>query len=143
MLRGAPFAAISQNRINTMLGLLAIKKSKKLLDLGSGDGRIVIAAAKKGLDSYGYEINPLFVLISIIRLHKKKSKGIIRLTNYWAQNLEQYDYITVWGVPSMMGRLEKKLLKELRPGAKVASNHLPFPNWKAHNVKNDVYLYIK
>lgn len=143
MLRGAPFAALSNSRIRTMFELLEVKKAAKFLDLGSGDGRIVLFASKVGLEAYGYEINPLLVIFSRIKIIKNKSKGIIKLTDYWSKSLETYDYIAVWGVPMMMKRLEKKLLNELQPGAKVVSNHYPFPNWKTHKIKNDVYLYIK
>ncbi len=143
MFRGAPFAAISKSKINTMLKLLNTTKGKKFLDLGSGDGRIVNEASKRGLKAYGYEINPFLVLISRYKLKKSKSNGRILLKNYWRENLGEFDLITVWGVPHMMKRLEKKLLKELKPGAKVVSNHLQFPNWKEKKSDNGVFLYIK
>lgn len=143
MFRGAPFAAISKGRIKTMLKLLNPSEGKKFLDLGSGDGRIVIEASKKSLKAYGYEINPILVLVSKYKLKKNKSNGVILLKDYWGTNLEDFDYITVWGVPRMMKRLERKLLKELKPGAKVVSNHSKFPNWKEKKCENDVFLYIK
>jgi len=143
MFFGAPFAALSANRIATMFQLLQPVKKKNFLDIGSGDGRIVIAAARHGLKSYGYEINPLLVLISRIKIKKANVSGTILLKDYWKEDFSKFDYVTVWGVPPMMGRLEKKLLKELKPGAKVASNHLKFKNWKVTKKKNDVYLYIR
>ncbi len=143
MFLGASYAALSTNRITTMFQLLQPVKGKKFLDLGSGDGRIVIAASMRGLKSYGYEINPLLVLISRFKIRQSNSKGTILLKDYWKEDFSKFDYVTVWGVPPMMGRLEKKLLKELKPGAKVASNHLKFKNWKVTKKKNDVYLYIK
>lgn len=63
--------------------------------------------------------------------------------DYWKANLKDFDYISVWGTAYMMTRLERKLLKELRPGTKVVSNHFKFPNWKYEKQENDVYLYIK
>lgn len=143
MFRGAPFAAISKGKINTMLKLLNPSKGKKFLDLGSGDGRIVNEASKRVLKAYGYEINPLLVLISRYKLKKGGSNGRILLKDYWRENLADFDYIAVWGLPHMMKRLEKKLLRELRPGTKVVSNHSKFPNWKAEKNENDVFLYIK
>lgn len=143
MFWGAPFAALSQDRIKTMFRLLGPVKGKSFLDLGSGDGRIVMAASKKGLHANGYEINPLLVLISRLKLKKSKLSGQIYLKDYWHDDLGKFDYISVWGLPPMMIRLEKKLLRELKPGTKVVSNHLQFPSWKFSKKENDVYLYIK
>lgn len=143
MLKGAPYAALSKNRIKTMMDLLEIKKGKKLADLGSGDGRITIEAAKKGADAFGYEINPLLYLISTFKIKKSKSKAKVFLSDYWKVDLSSFDNVSVYGAPQMMGRLEKKLLKELKKDAKVVSNHYPFPNWKYEKKENDVYLYIK
>ena len=143
MFRGAPYATLSKDRIKTMFELLKPVKNKRFLDIGSGDGRIVIKAAKFQLKSYGYEINPLLVLLSKYNIKRSGVKATIQLKDYWKEDFSKFDYVTVWGVPTMMKRLEKKLLKELKPGAKVASNHLEFPTWKMTSKKNDVYLYIK
>lgn len=143
MFRGAPFAALSQEKIKIMMELLQPVKGKTFLDIGSGDGRIVLEASKRGLKSFGYEINPLLVFISRRKIKKNNSTGKILLKDYWHEDFSKFNYVTVWGVPSMMGRLEKKLLKDLKPGARVASNHLKFPNWKFKKEKSDVYLYIK
>lgn len=143
MFRGAPFAALSANRIETMLELLQPVKGKKLVDLGSGDGRIVISFGKRGIESYGYEIVPLIYIWSLIKIKSKKVKKTkVILGDYWNIDLSEFDYVTVWGTPYMMGRLEKRLQKELKPGSKVVSNHFQFPNWKAKSKKNDVYLYV-
>lgn len=143
MFRGAPFAAIDSSRVKAMIHLLKPAKGKRFLDLGSGDGRIVIEFSKIGLDAIGFEINPFLVLFSKYKITRNKSKAKIFLKDYWRENLEEFDYISVWGVPHMMSWLEKKLLKELKPGTKVVSNHLKFPNWKYTMEKEDVYLYIK
>lgn len=61
MFWGAPFAPLSHERIKTMLKLLKPVKGKRFVDLGAGDGRIMLEASRIGLKSYGYEINPLLV----------------------------------------------------------------------------------
>lgn len=141
---GAPYAALGRDRIKTMFELLDVKKGRRSLDIGSGDGRIVIEASKHGLHAYGVEINPLVYLVSLLNL---KLKGTVNtkvfLKDFWQLDLSNYDYITVWGTKHMIKNLEKKLLKELKPGAMVVSNHFPFPTWKHKKVKNNVYLYIK
>jgi protein-L-isoaspartate O-methyltransferase len=143
LIYGAPFASIGKNKLQTMLELLDLKKGK-FVDIGAGDGRIVIAAAKKGADAYGLEINPLIALYANANIKKHKvKKAKILLTDYWKYDTSPFDYVAVWGTKHMMGRLESKLLKELKKGARVVSNHNKFPNWKPTKVKNEVYLYLR
>lgn len=67
----------------------------------------------------------------------------IQLKNFWKANLSEFNCVALYGNFHIMGRLEKKLLKELKPGARVASNHFRFPHWKPTKAKGDVYLYTK
>src|SRR5690242_17121198 len=67
---GGPYAPAALNRIETMVKLLKLKKGQKMVDLGSGDGRIVIEFAKRGIESHGYEINPILVFISRLKIKK-------------------------------------------------------------------------
>ena len=141
---GAPFASLGRERIKTMFELLDVKKGKKSIDIGSGDGRIVIASARHGLFAYGVEINPVVYLVSLLHIRRNNIKNAnILMKDFWQVDLSSYDYITVWGTKHMLRNLEKKLLTELKSGTKVASNHSRFPNWKHTKTKNDVYLYIK
>ena len=142
MIGGAPYAALSHNRIVTMYKLLKPKKGRRFLDLGSGDGRVVKYFAKKGVDSYGIEINPLIYVVSKFNTRGIK-KSHIKLGDYWGEDFSKYDYISLWVVPHTMPRLEKKLKKELKKGSLVVSNHLQFKKWKYEVVENDVYLYRK
>lgn len=143
LLRGAPYAALSKKRLNSMIKLLDIKPGQSSVDLGSGDARIVIELAKLGVKAYGYEINPLLVFISRRNIKKAglEHKAKIYWKNYWSSDLSRYDIITVYGIPHMMKRLEKKLSNELKSGARVASNHFPFPTWQPRKKLGNVYLY--
>lgn len=143
LIRGAPYAPIGKKRLACMIELLDMKGGN-FIDIGSGDGRIVIAAAAKGVTAYGIEINPLFALISKIKIKKLRiKKAKIIQADLWQHSFARYDYISVWGTKHMMANLEKKLHSELKPGTKVVSNHYKFPNWKIAKLKNDVYLYIR
>lgn len=143
LLRGAPYAAISNTKIQIMLSLLKAKRGK-FIDIGAGDGRIVIQAARKGLEAYGIEINPFLAVVSKNNIRKNKIKNAhIILGDCWKHDFSTYDYVSIWGTGHMMKMIEKKLLKELKPGAKVVSNHFQFPHWKEVKKKEDVYLYVK
>lgn len=143
LVRGAPFAAIGKRRMENIFKLLN-KKGGRFVDIGSGDGRIVINAAKRGFDAYGIEINPLLVIIANVKIRKLKLVNAhILLTDFWKHDFSRYEYVTVWGAPHMMSALERKLMNELKPGAKVVSNHFLFPNWKITKSLGDVHLYTK
>ncbi len=144
MLRGAPYAAIGNQRLQTMLKLTNVEKTNKAVDLGSGDGRIVIALAKHGAEAHGYELNPVVYLFSKFNVYKSGlSNAHIHWGDYWTKNLSEYNLVTLYGTTHIMGNLEKKLRKELRPGARIISNHFQFPHWKPKKIKDDVYLYIR
>lgn len=140
---GAPFAPLADNRIQTMIKLLKLKKGDKLADLGSGDGRIVIAFAKLGIESHGYEINPLLVAWSRLRIRKLglQKKAIIHFKDFWLQDLSSFNAVTLYGIAHIMGRLEKKLKKQLKPGSKIAANYFQFPDLKPLKKENKVWYY--
>jgi len=141
---GAPYAGLGRKRIETMFELLNATKGKKSIDIGSGDGRIVIEASRHGLHAYGVEINPILYIVSKIKIRNSGSKNTkILLKDMWQLNFSSYDYVTIWGTKHMVKNLGVKLKKEVKPGAKIVSNHFQFTNWKPKKSKDDVYLYIK
>lgn len=141
--RGAPYAAIGKKRLKILLELLDMKEGN-FIDIGSGDGRVIIAAARKNVHSVGIEINPILFILSVLKIKKKKvANAHIFFGDCYKHNYSKYSYVSIWGTGHMLKNLEPKLLRELRPGARVVSNHFKFPNWKPKKVKDDVYLYIK
>lgn len=144
MAYGAPYAALAQNRIDTMKDLLKLKKGQKMVDLGSGDGRIVMAFARAGIESHGYEINPVLVMISRIRIRRAglEKKAFIHFKDFWVTNLADFDAVTLYGIAHIMKRLESKLKKELKPGSKVVTNYFKFPSLKPIQTRNKVLLYL-
>ena len=145
MLFGGPYAPIGEQKIEQMLSLLKTKPKEIAADIGSGDGRIVIALAKKGVIAHGYELNPLLVLIARYKIRKAglSKKAFIHMTDMWRVNYNQYDIITVYLAPHVMKRLEKKLKPELKKSGRIAMNHYHFPNWKFKKRINNIYLYSK
>lgn len=141
---GAPFAPLSQNRIETMIKLLNLKKGQKAVDLGSGDGRIVIAIAGLGIETHGYEINPLLVAYSRLKIRKLglSKKAFIHFKDFWSVNFKDYNAVTIYGISHIMGRLERKLMSELKPGSKIVTNYFKFPKLKPSKIENKVACYI-
>ena len=140
---GAPFEPSKDDRIKSILKLASPKKKDRIVDLGSGDGRIVIVFAEKGYESHGYEINPWLVLYSII---KAKIKGVkkahFHLGNFWNKDLSKYNIITLFQIGYIMPKLEEKIKKECKSKTKIVSNKWTFPNIKPKKINNNVKLYI-
>ena len=145
LVRGAPPVPSSKRVIATFLEIAAEYRPTKAVDLGAGDGRIVKALAEQGIEAYGYEINPLLVWWGNLRLKKAglRRKGFLKTANLWSQNLGEFDFVVIYGLPNIMRHFEKKLEAELQPGALIVSNSFPLPTWKPVKKIENVYLYQK
>lgn len=140
-LTGAPFVPSSQTRTRSMVKLAHLKPGMTVYDLGSGDGRILLAAAKKGAKAIGIEINPFLVLWSKIRCRDKNI--IIRWNSLWNTDISDAHVVFVYLLPTHMKKLEQKLTNQLRRGTLVVSNSFIFPNWKIlrQDKKNHIYVF--
>lgn len=142
---GGPFVSSNKKIIEKMISFLGINSGDKAADLGSGDGRLVIALAKAGAEAHGYEINPFLVWLSRKNIEKAglQGKAFVHRKNIWKTDLSQFNIIAVYGISYMMKKLEAKLKKELKPGSKIVSNYFTFPIWQYSKKEEGVYLYVK
>lgn len=105
-------------------------RSGKLLDVGSGDGRIVFTAAKLGFQADGVELNPWLVYYSriaaLLQPEYRSSKFFRR--DLWKFDLKPYDNIVIFGVEEMMQDFENKLLTETNKDTVVVACRFPLPN---------------
>jgi ribosomal protein L11 methylase PrmA len=142
---GAIYVPTSEEKVEKMVKFLKIKPGQTVVDLGSGDGRLLIALAKAGANAYGYEINPL--LVTSARKNIKKAglgdKAFVYCKSLWRQDLKDFDAVVVYPMAHMMRKLEKKFERELKSGVKIVSNYFTLPTWKPDKVEDNVYLYIK
>jgi 16S rRNA A1518/A1519 N6-dimethyltransferase RsmA/KsgA/DIM1 with predicted DNA glycosylase/AP lyase activity len=139
-----PFVTTSTDHIKSILELAAIKKGTSIVDLGSGDGRMVLEFAKAGGYVAGYEIKPDLVARSKKRISEAglENNAVIYQRDFWTQNLSSFETVYIYGMGSIMGRLEQKLEKELQPGSTFVSNIFRLPHWKIKRTKNGVHLYV-
>ena len=149
---GAPFVPSTNPTAQSMITLARIKPGMNVYDLGSGDGRLLFLAAKKGARAIGLEINPLLVLWTWIKkmLSRRPKTGFnpangvrVRWKNFWGVNLADADVVFVYLLPWRMEKLAAKLKRELKPGTLIISNSFIFPNWKIlrQDKKNHVYVF--
>jgi 16S rRNA A1518/A1519 N6-dimethyltransferase RsmA/KsgA/DIM1 with predicted DNA glycosylase/AP lyase activity len=142
---GAPFVVTSKETIANIIKISSVKKGDKVIDLGSGDGRVLLAFASKGAEVYGCETNPILVLISRLRLRVagQTKNSHIMLKSLWKEDLGKYDIIYVFGIKHIMPSLEKKIISEAKPSTKIISQSYKFPNMRYSRCLEGVYLYIK
>ncbi len=143
MVHGAVFVRSDQAFIDAVLYEVARSKPKKIIDLGSGDGTIVLALAEREHAVDGIEINPILAWKSQREVRKRGLSAHIYRNSFWNVTLEPYDMVIVYGTTYLMPKLEKKLLAELRPGAVVASNYFEFPGWEVRESRGKVHFYSK
>lgn len=126
---GAPWVPTSRAVVHNMLTLAEVKPGDVMYDLGCGDGRVVITAARRfGAQAVGIEIDPLRyvwcqLLITVLGLRKRVS---ITFGDFFSQDLSDADVVTCYLLQDTNQKLAVKLLSELRPGARVVSNTFTF-----------------
>jgi len=103
----------------------------RLVDFGSGDGRLVRAAAERGMLAVGYELNPYLAFWSRLRL-SSHAGAEIRWANVWTADLRTADVVTVYGRPGdgLMARIAEKCESELPEHAVVVSHFFDIPGWE-------------
>lgn len=143
LMRGAPYVPSNRKKMDIMLDFADVQPGEKVIDLGSGDGRAVIAMAQAGAEAYGYEINPWLVLWSryLIKRAGVQNNAKIYWRNFWKDSFRDYDAVILYLLPGTMIRLEEKLKNEAKPGCRIVSNAFIFPNTEPLKSDDRVYLY--
>jgi ribosomal protein L11 methylase PrmA len=125
--QGAQFVPSDDKSTQQIIGMVQKYKPKKILDLGSGDGKLVLAIGNEGFKIDGVEIDPVLGLHSRKAIRKAGlTKSHIYLGNMWTFDISEYDMIVVYIVERLIPRLEEKLRAEMKPGAYIVSNHCVF-----------------
>ena len=128
-----PFVPATDAQVRNVLQALKSQPRKssvkpKVVDLGSGDGRIVFSVARQGYQATGVELNPILVYYSRL---SALFQGLHRDTSFlrkdlFTVNYSDYDHIVIFGVDSLMPELEEKLLTN-KPSSLIACR-FPLPN---------------
>lgn len=140
---GAPWVPMPFATARRMLRLANVRPGETVYDLGSGDGRVVIVAAREfGAAAVGVEIDPLRTLISraAIALLGLRRARVVR-ASLFDVDLSEADVLTVYLLPKANLRLAPKLLSELKPGARVVALTYPMPGWKPAARDGSIHVY--
>lgn len=142
LLFGAPYLPTLSAQQKAALDLLNLKPGQTMLELGSGDGRMLIAAARQGVRAVGYELNPLLFVWSWLATLRYRRLVTVRLANFWRVALPACDGIYVFLLDRYMARLHTKITQEISGSVKVVSFAFKFPKFKHTTEKSGMYLYI-
>ena len=127
-----PFVPTPQEVVDKMVELAGVKKGDVVYDLGSGDGRIVITAAKKGAKAVGFEIDGDLVKQSRdnIRNAGVQELAEIRQQDILTVDLSAASVVTMYLLPDVNLQLKPKILSQLKPGSRVVSHAFDMGDWK-------------
>ncbi len=120
-----------------------IKKGQTVVDLGSGDGRLLVESAARDAFAIGYEINPLLIAITLIHA---KLKGVapnvsVYKSDLWKADLKIADVVFIYAKRKTMPRFEKFIFENCQKGTRIVVNTNPFPNKKPVEEANGVFHY--
>jgi len=141
ILFGAPYLPTLKNQIEGAFELLDLKKGQTLIELGSGDGRILFEAGKRGIKAVGYELNPFLVVYSIIKTWKYRGEVKVIWGNYWSKDWPNADGVFVFLLDRYMQKLNKKIIHEFNQPIKLVSFAFKIPNKKIVESKQGLFLY--
>lgn len=144
MLRGAIYFPTTSRGVDEMMRLAGIRAGETVVDIGSGDGRVLIAAAQLGATSIGYEINPWLVWRSrrAITQAAVADRATVHWKSLWDADLSRCDVVIVYGIPYIMNGLRKKFERELRPGTRILSNAFEIPGWTPDASERKIIRYV-
>lgn len=141
LLFGAPYLPTLKQQQQTALSLLNLKAGQTLLDLGCGDGRILLAAAKEGIYGVGYELNPLLFLVAKVVTWRYRKLVKIYLADFWQIDWPNTDGIYVFLLKKYMVKLNNKIVQNNGKNLKVVSYAFEIPDKKIIKKLGAMYLY--
>ena len=146
-----PYVPTPQVVVDNMLKLADVQANDYLIDLGSGDGRIPITAAREfGTRGMGVDLNPVRVRESVENARKANviDKVEFREQNLFDTKISDATVLTMYLLPRVNLELRPRLLSELRPGTRVVSHDFDMADWqpdqhiKVPDDGSDLYLWI-
>jgi SAM-dependent methyltransferase len=129
-----PYVPTPPELVERMLDLAAVRAEDYLIDLGCGDGRIALAAARRGARALGVDIDPLRIESANLALglaNLPPGRVRFRRQDLFATPIREASVIALYLLPSINLQLRPRLLTELRPGARIVSHAFHMGEWRA------------
>lgn len=147
LLTRVPFVPTDAGDVEFIVRKLKLTAKDNFYDLGSGNGRVLFLVEKlSGAKTVGFELGWWTILYAKIKASLKKSKAKFKNQNFFNADWSEATVIYCYLYPPLMGRIEEKFLKELKPGSMAIVRDFPFPKLayqeKYYLPKNhEIYVY--
>lgn len=135
---GAPYLPTLRPQVIAAFELLELKKGQTLLELGCGDGRVLLEAASRGYKSVGIELNLLLVIIALWRTRRYRDRVRVMWGNYWAMTWPPSDGVFTFLIDSFMPKLDERMQTY---GGRLASVAFRVPGRTVKKQQDGVFLY--
>jgi SAM-dependent methyltransferase len=139
---GPPYLPTLSPQVKVALDMLGLKPGQTMLELGCGDGKVLIAAAQRGWKVTGIELNPILVLVCKLRTWRYRQLVTVRWGNYWDTRLwGRADGIFGFVLPRYMTKLDKIIVQWKQEDVKLASFAFAIPDKPVVRESHGVFLY--
>lgn len=138
---GPPYLPTLRRQTKVALDLLDLKPGQTMLELGSGDGRVVLAAAKRGWNVVGIEINPFLVVISRLVTWRYRDQVRIIWGGYFSKEWPEVQGIFAFMLPRYMPKLDRYIAKHYKRPVRLASFAFKIPTRKVTAEREGIFLY--
>ena len=143
-----PYVPTSPETVAAMLKLAGVQKNDMVIDLGCGDGRIVITAAKEyGAHGIGVDIDPERIKEANENAQKEGVANIVgfRQGDLFNTDIRKATVVTLYLLPEVNMKLRPRLQRELKPGTRIVSHSFDMGDWKPdkeeHVGGSDIFLW--
>ena len=128
-----PYVPTPPELVEKMLDLAQVTATDYLIDLGCGDGRIALAAARRGARALGVDIDPVRIqeAVNAARFAQMESRVVFRRQDLFRTPIYEANVIALYLLPRINLELRPRLLTELRPGSRVVSHAFHMGQWRA------------
>ena len=141
LLFGAPYLPTLNDQVKNAFELADIQPGQTLLELGCGDGKVLVAAARRGYKAIGYELNPLLFIICWLRTRRYSGQVEVYWGDFWTRPWPQADAIFVFLLQKYMKRLDTKIMQFAGKPVKLVSVAFTIPGKQAIKTKGAISLY--
>lgn len=147
-----PYVPVGNKPMKKAFSMLNVRKGDQMVDIGSGDGKFILYAARQvEATCVGIEINWFlhFLAVTKSKLTRTKGKAVFKHASFWNESFTQYNRVYLFNMPSVIRKLSERLVKELKDDALIVSVMFPVesPLLKLKSTdgsgKKTIYLYEK
>ena len=143
-----PYAETRTEAVEKMLDMANVAPGDRVIDLGTGDGRMLLQAAARGAGGLGVDIDPVLVASANASAERQgvADRVTFRTQNLFDTPIADADVVTMFLLPEINLKLRPRLLRELRPGARVVSHAFTMGDWRPDRTErvggSRLYLWV-